>query len=283
MVLATLGFVARPPELRGVQVRHAISETRGPQYALRGALAGGVLLGLAGAALGSGLCDAADCSGAGSDGLFVGIFVGMVYGGVTGLVAGTALRAPDVPAPPEPAEGLWAGRLALGAGKPLAGEAPAWYMHASAQATRPTVAGIHFGVGVHYLGKTHIDRQTSIETTYGTFTDNEHTTHHLFGWLATGRYDAEAGPRSTLFLTVSTGVYPYVEHQTVDRSGDIPQGDLAGRVVDRRTWVPLPGLALGAGIARGKMEASSRLHAILGAADQGILPVFQLSAGLRVR
>jgi hypothetical protein len=256
---------------------------------VRGAVAGGAVLGLAGAALGGGLCDAADCSGSGSEGFFVGALVGLVGGGITGLVAGSALRAPELEGSRASPGYPWSWSVGVGGGWAGAGELEGWRIVASGALDRPTVRRVHFGIEARYLGTTSTDQERHITTPLATFVDREHTTWNVFGLVMTARFDDvgnEAGAGG--FLTVSSGVYPIWKARQVDRSGDVPQGTPAGHFVDESEILPLPGVGAGVGYAWGRpgtrtMDVQARLDGILGAGDRAILPVFGLTGGMRFR
>lgn len=259
-----------------------MNATRAGRFMVRGAAGGAVLVGLAGGVFARGLCDAADCSGTGFEGLFWGALTGAVVGGIAGLVTGAALRTDGAPAP-RPRRGrrwkLTAGTAWLGPG-----ELEGWGVTLSGSTERPTVDRVSFGFETLYLGQRIVRRDEQITHPGGTFVHRERTDWHIFGVGMVARLDPQ-GRSTGPYLMASCGVYPLRKSLEVDRfltNGDLP----SERVADERSWTPLPGVGVGGGYAwtTGSATAAElrfRLHGILGAGDAAVLPVAEMSAGVR--
>lgn len=244
-----------------------------------GAAAGGGLGGLALGVLARGLCEGGDCEGSFGKGFLVGMAGGAVAGGIAGMVLGAAFPA-DGPV----ADGRsWTARA--GIRHAWSGGLEGTGASVGGSTLRATTARTSFGVELGYLGRAR-EAGPEVLAPGGRPGGSGETVRLRQEWRV-GRLALVAThvPGSTgsarPFLLASFGLYPTLE-TLVELRGEA--ADPARRVVGR-TFVPAPGLGVGAGVrlptgGRYGLELRSRLEVVAGIGENDVAPFFQVDLGL---
>jgi len=278
-----LALCLSTPQILGGQ------ETSPPSsYARRGIIIGGVSGGLLGGlslgTLGNGLCES-ECDHAFREGFLIGFLAGGVLGGLTGMVIGAAVPRGTGGPQAVGSEG-WALGLGLGPRRAGASTVEGTDLWVGVSALRPTTTRVRWGLELGYLGKGRETQTFSTggrdgETTF--FTNKWRRSIWNLSLVATRSFRRNTPTGGYLLATV--GAYPLSESLHSIRTQTTPDPSIPGEVSERSLSV-LPGGGIGGGGLWGvgdkvAMGLDSRLHLILGAGDESVLPVFSLGVTVR--
>ena len=281
--LVVLAFFLLVPQLLGAQGNPPAS-THARRGMIVGGISGGVLGGVGLGTLATGLCEY-DCDHVFGEGFLIGLLAGGAFGGLTGLVIGAAIPREDEGAGGESAE-PWGMGFGIGPRRAGPSTLEGTDLWVGVLALRPTTSRVRWGLEVAYLGR---GRETETFITGGrdggttSITNKWRRSIWNLSLVTTGDFSGEA--RTGGYLLANVGAYPVMESLHSLRTQTTPDPVIPGEVSERSFSV-LPGGGIGGGglwrlsenIALG---LESRLHLILGAGDEAVLPVF--SAGITLR